>query len=93
MRNMSLTTSDLKSIKDIVDTSVSSSEARLIKRIDDLDDTLSMQVEHGLQEVRDQVGEVKQIVNRIEKVQLREMIRVDGHETSIVNIRKSLHAA
>lgn len=90
---MSLTTSDLKSIKDIVDTSANRLEVSFIKRIDELDDTLSMQMEQGLQEVRDQVSEVKQIVNRIENVQLREITRVDGHETSIVNIRKALHAA
>ena len=90
---MSLTRNDLKSIKDIVDTSVSASETRLIKRIDELDDTLSIQMENGLQEVRDQIFEVQKTVNRMEKVQLREIIRVDGHETSIINIRKSLHAA
>lgn len=82
MINMSLTISDLKSIKDIVYTS----ENRLIKRIDELDDTLSMQMEHGLQEIRD-------TVNRIEKVQLRYIVRVEDHDLSINHIRKTLHAA
>lgn len=83
---MSLTTGDLKSIKDIVH----SSETRLIKRIDELDDTLSIQMENGLQEVRD---ELRATADRIEKVQLREAIRMDEHGISISQIRKALHSA
>ena len=83
---MSLTTNDLKSIKDIVDTSANRLEVSFIKRIDELDDTLSMQMEHGLQEIHD-------TVNRIEKVQLRYIVRVEDHELSINHIRKTLHAA
>lgn len=83
---MSLTSNDLKSIKDIVYTS----EIRLIKRIDELDDTLSIQMENGLQEVRD---ELRVTADRIEKVQLRETIRVDEQGISISHIRKALHTA
>lgn len=83
---MSLTSSDLKSIKDIVDTSVNASETGLIKRIDGLDVTLSMQMGHGLQEIRD-------TVNRIEKVQFRYILRLEDHDLSINHIRKTLHAA
>ena len=90
---MSLTKTDLNQIKEIVETSAHATENRVIKRINELDDTLSIQMENGLQEVRDQIFEVQKTVNRMEKVQLREIIRVDGHETSIINIRKSLHAA
>lgn len=89
---MSLTNNDLRSIKDIVDLSANRLKSSFIKRIDELYDTLSIEMENGLQEVRDQITEVQNTVDRIEKVQLREIIRVDGYETSIVNIRKALYA-
>ncbi len=66
---MSLTKQDLASIEKLFKTSNDGLEERLIARIDDLDDVLSMQVEHGLQEVRDHVGAVKEVVDRIDHVQ------------------------
>ncbi len=68
---MGLTSIDLNQIKEIVETSALATETRVIKRIDELDDTLSIQMENGLQEVRDQISEVQKTVNRMEKVQLR----------------------
>ncbi len=62
---MSLIEQDLGAIKKLVD----NSNSRLFKRIDELDDTLSMQMEHGLQEVRDQVdglrGEVSELRDQV----------------------------
>ena len=84
--NMSLTSSDLNQIKEIVETSALATENRVIKRIDELDDSLSMQMEHGLQEIRD-------TVNRIEKVQMKEVIRAENHELAINHIRNTLHSA
>lgn len=43
---MSLTKTDLNQIKEIVETTALATENRVIKRIDELDDTLSMQMEH-----------------------------------------------
>ncbi len=83
---MSLTSSDLNQIKEIVETSALATENRVIKRIDELDDSLSMQMEHGLQEIRD-------TVNRIEKVQMKEVIRAENHELAINHIRNTLHSA
>lgn len=78
-------------------------EDRLVARIDNLDDTLSMQMEHGLQEVRDQVtdvdkrlsgeiSEIKRTVQRIDRVQQAELERNDRQDAAIYQIRKNLHA-
>lgn len=64
---MSLTKQDLAAIEKLIKASNDSLEERLMARIDDLDDMLSMQTEHGLQEVRDQVSVVKEIVDRTEQ--------------------------
>lgn len=75
-------------------------------RIDDLDDVLSMQMEHGLQEVRDQltatngqlshvsreVSSIKETVSRIERVQQAELERNDRQDEAIKQLRKNLHA-
>ena len=86
---MGLTKQDLAAIERLIE----ASESRLIARIDDLDDVLSLQTEHGLQEIRDQLSDVKEVVDRIESVQQAELERNDRQDFAIKQIRKSLHAA
>jgi hypothetical protein len=62
-------------------------------RIDDLDDALSMQMEHGLQEVRDDISSLREVVDRIDHVQQAEVARNDRQDADIKHIRKNLHAA
>lgn len=87
--SMTLTKADLTAITGLIE----ASETRMIARIDDLDDTLSMQTERGLQEVRDQVVAVKVVVDRIDGVQQAELERNDRQDAAIHQIRDSLHAA
>lgn len=86
---MHLTKQDLAAIGKLIETS----EGRLIARIDDLDDVLSLQTEYGLQEVRDQISDVKAVVDRIEHTQKAELERNDSQDTAIKQIRQKLHAA
>jgi hypothetical protein len=90
--SMSLTKQDLAAIEKLIKTFSNTLEDRLTARVDDLDDTLSMQTENGLQEVRDQVSAVKEVVDRIDRVQHTELERSDRQETAISQIRKSLRA-
>lgn len=106
-----LTKDDLAAIGELIDERVPkimakpllSMENRLIARIDDLDDVLSMQMERGLQEVRYQLSEVntklsgkidtvKQVVNRIDSVQQAELTRNDHQDEAIKRLRENLHA-
>lgn len=105
---MTLTEDDLAAIKKMVGTMINDSndslEARLIARIDDLDDALSVQTERGLQEIRDQlaavdgrlsggIAAIKETVLRIDHVQQAELERDDRQDAAIHQIRESLHAA
>jgi hypothetical protein len=85
---MSLTKQDLTAIEKLIE----ASESRMITRIDDLDDVLSLQTEHGLQEVRDQIADVKEVVDRIARVQQAELERDDQQDAAINQIRQKLHA-
>lgn len=90
---MSLTKQDLNAIGKLLEASIGASESRLIARIDDLDDVLSLQMERGLQEVRNDIGSVKSIVDRIDRVQQAELTRNDRQDEDIKKIRKTLRAA
>ena len=98
--NMSLTNDDLRAVKNLIDGSIDERvlpmfgklESRLTKRIDDLDDSLSMQMENGLQEVRDQISSVKETVERIERVQLVEIDRNNQQDQTIAKMRRALQA-
>lgn len=95
-----LTQDDLAAIGELIDDRVPkimaeplmSMENRLLARIDDFDDVLSMQMERGLQEVRDQVSAVKRVVDRIDQVQQAELARNDHQDEAIKKLRKNLHA-
>ena len=81
--DMSLTRNDLTAISHLINLSADGLEKRLtesiVERIDKLDDTLAIQTENGLQEIRDQVSKVSANTNR--------------QELSIKKIRQTLHAA
>lgn len=99
--SMTLTKDDLAAIRTMIGDMINHSsnsletrlEAKLVARIDELDDRLSMQTEHGLQEVRDQIQSVKEVVDRIDRVQQAELERNDRQDATIHQMRKSLHAA
>lgn len=94
---MTLNKNDLAAISGIVNESSKSLETRLetrlVAQVDELIDQLAMQTEYGLQEVRDQIQAVKEVVDRIDRVQQSEIERNDRQDTAIHHIRKSLHAA
>jgi hypothetical protein len=109
--NTTLTKDDLAAIGELIDDRVPkimaepllSMENRLVARIDDLDDVLSLQMEHGLPEVHDQlasvaaglsseISEVKTVVDRIDRVQQTELARNDHQDEAIKKLRKNLHA-
>jgi hypothetical protein len=103
-----LTEGDLVAIGRVVDEKLDPRleefENRLMARIDDLDDTLSIQMEYGLQEVRDQlaavhsklsgeIAKVKVVADRIDHAQQAELSRNDRQDEDLKRIRKNLHAA
>ncbi|MGH7193824.1 MAG: hypothetical protein ACREJM_09865 [Candidatus Saccharimonadales bacterium] len=90
---MSLTKQDLGAIGKLIEASGRRLENRLVARIDDLDDVLSLQVERGLQEVREDISALKTVVDRIDQVQQTELARNDRRDADIKKIRKTLHAA
>jgi DnaJ-domain-containing protein 1 len=90
---MSLTKQDLTAIEKLIQSSSDGLESRLIARIDDFDDTLSIQMEHGLLEIRDDISSVKVVVDRIDRVQQAEITRNDKQDADIKQIRKSLRTA
>lgn len=90
---MTLSKDDLAAISAMISDSSNGLEAKLVARIDELDDRLSMQTEHRLQEVRDQIQAVKEVVDRIDRVQQAELERNDRQDAAIRRIRKNLHAA
>lgn len=96
---MSLTNQDLTAIKRLIDTANARLETRLIKRIDELDDTLSLQTAAGFNEVHKRINglstklsHVEQTVGRIERVQQAELERNDKQDLGIQKIRETLHA-
>ncbi len=91
--SMSLTDQDLVAIKRLLDIANQRLETRLIKRIEELDDTLMIQTENGLQAIRDQVGKVQATVDQIKRAQQAEQERNDRQDNGIKRIRKALHAA
>jgi hypothetical protein len=90
---MSLTKQDLNAIGKLIEASEHRLENRLIARIDELDDVLSLQMERGLQEIRDDIHAVKSVVDRIDRVQQAEIIRNDRQDSDIKKMRKALHSA
>lgn len=108
---MTLTKDDLSAIAGLIDDRVPkimtepllAMENRLLARINDLDDVLSLHMEHGLQEVRNQVAtvysnldnelcEVKKVVDRIDRVQQAELARNDHQDEAIKKLRENLHS-
>lgn len=88
--NMSLTSGDIQSIKEVVGEVVGEI---FDVRIAIFEENLKIQIENGLQEIRDQVNDIRDIVNRTERVQQAELERNDKQDTDIKKIRKALHAA
>ncbi|MEK7059567.1 MAG: hypothetical protein AAB971_02315 [Patescibacteria group bacterium] len=80
---MSLTRQDLNAIQRLIDNSCNRLETSLIKRIDELDDTLSMQMEHGLQEVRDQVNGLRSEMGGLRS-------EVDGLRSEVGELRSEV---
>lgn len=76
---MSLTKSDLLAIKGLIQ----DSERRTIQRIDQLDDTLSMQMANGLSEVHEKIDEVKYDLEGV-KTDLQ------GVKTDLENVKTDL---
>lgn len=98
---MSLTQDDLRAIQHLIETSEQHLEQRLLPvilaRIDELDNTLSIQTAKGFEEVHTRIDkieleltEVKNTVKRIEKVQQKEIKRTDRHDAAIKHIRAVL---
>jgi hypothetical protein len=106
---MTLTKDDLAAIEHLIDNSLETKletkleaklqprfdafEKRIIMRIDDLDDTLSQQTAAGFSEVYTKIADLQSTVDRIEQVQLAEIMRNDHQDQAIKKIRKALHAA
>lgn len=90
--SMVLTKNDLAAIGTLIEASEMRLENRVIARIDDLDDVLSLQMEQGLQEVRNQITAVdKRLSNEIAKLG-NELAAVDerlGKELAAVDERLS----
>jgi radical SAM superfamily enzyme len=98
---MSLTKDDLKAIQNIIDTRVPIIiDERVQPILEEFEERLKIQMETGLQEVRNQVSNLQASVNRIEvtvdsieRVQQAELERNDKQDVAIKKIRKALHAA
>src|SRR5687767_5915701 len=97
---MSLTKEDLSAIQQLIEASERRLEQRLIARIDELDETISLQTAKGFDEVHTRIdkvkaelSEVKHTVKRIEHVQQKEIKRVDQHDATIKHIRTVLRTA
>jgi hypothetical protein len=50
-------------------------EARLIRHMDELDDAMMIQTESGLQDIRNQLGEVNNTLGRVERGQQRATLK------------------
>lgn len=62
----------------------------MIARIDRLDDSLSMQLENGLEEVRKDVAGVKDMVNRVDMQQHTMAEQLDDHAVRLNRIERKL---
>jgi|GEM_PF-3170915 len=86
--NTAIDTRVPKVVHDTVQPMLDGLEARVIQRIDDLDDALSLQMEHGLQEVRDQISVLADTVGRIEMQQRAMVAQLDDHSVRLGRLEK-----
>jgi hypothetical protein len=96
---MSLTIDDLKSIQSLLITSEKSVTDRIIerferleRRIDKLDDDLSLQTAQGFEEVHKKISDLDDHISRVERIVVSEVDRVDQQGVAIKRMRKALKA-
>lgn len=90
---MSLTSGDLRAINRLI----TSSEKRMIQRINELDDTLSIQMAAGLEELHDKfnslsdkLDKTNDAVGRIERRQQAEIDRVDRQGNELTRLKRKV---
>ena len=94
---MSLTKDDLKAIQQLIETSEKRLMERLttqiIARINELDDTLSLQAGKGFNEMQHKIAAVDDHIGRVERIVQAEVSRIDQHETMFGKLRKAIGTA
>ena len=91
---MSLTKDDLKAIQNIIDTRVPIIiDERIRPILEEFEERFSIKVENGFQEIRNQLNQLQNTVDSIERVQHAELERNDRQDADLKKIRKALHAA